>query len=188
MNRGNYRVIGILSSSGGPKPLSMIVRKVNVPASIVVLQHIPINFFPIFVKNLLKEARMPLEVLGEKKDNFLIRGKIYLVPPTYNAILKRVNILRLVEPDTHFVPSGDVFFSSMAEIAPKKSVAVLLSGIGNDGVEGAFSLSMKGGLVVVQDPSTMDFDGIPGAAIRRGVICKVLKPQEIGDYLNSLFE
>ncbi len=182
-----YRVIGILSSSGGPKPLSGIIRKLNVPASVVILQHIPENFFDVFAEGVSRGAKMPVEVPSPEREVYLMKGRIYLIPPTHNAVLKRVNVLKLVEPNTHFVPSGDALFCSMAEVAPKRSVAVLLSGIGNDGVEGAYLLSLKGGLVVVQDPRTMNFEGIPGAALKRGVIARILHPDEIADFLNSLF-
>ena len=87
--------------------------------------------------------------------------------------------------DGHHRPSGDVLFESIAEVTADKGVAVVLSGMGNDGARGAGAVRRSGGLAIAQDQESSAVFGMPKAAIECGADF-VLSPSEIATYLIGL--
>ena len=77
----------------------------------------------------------------------------------------------------------DIFFNSLAEEKKEHAIAVVLSGTGSDGTGGIKTTREKGGLTIVQEPSTAKFDGMPRSAIATGVVDYVLSPRDIADEL-----
>ena len=112
----------------------------------------------------------------------------YVIPPG-NIMAIRGRTLRLQEQMEHpgLYHSIDVFFRSLAEDVKERAVAVILSGTGTDGVEGARAVKAQQGLVVVQDPETAKYDGMPRAAIAAGVEDYVLAPEAMPDQLIEYF-
>jgi two-component system chemotaxis response regulator CheB len=88
-------------------------------------------------------------------------------------------------PKDRYVPSADRLFKSVAQAGPKV-VAVILTGMGDDGVEGAKAIREAGGLVIAESAETAVVNGMPGAAVRAGVAAKVLPLPQIADYLAAL--
>jgi two-component system, chemotaxis family, protein-glutamate methylesterase/glutaminase len=90
-------------------------------------------------------------------------------------------------PASHdrYVPSADKLFKSVAALGPQ-CVGVILTGMGDDGVEGARAIRDAGGTVIAESQETAVVNGMPGAAVRAGVASQVLPLPEIGDYLAKL--
>src|SRR5205085_2013050 len=89
-------------------------------------------------------------------------------------------------PEDRYVPSADRLLISVARAAGPRSVGVILTGMGDDGVEGARAILAAGGTVVAESQETAVVYGMPGAARRAGVITKELALQQIGDWLATL--
>jgi two-component system chemotaxis response regulator CheB len=90
------------------------------------------------------------------------------------------------KPDDRYVPSADRLLKSVALAVGARAVGVILTGMGDDGVEGARAIRDAGGVVVAESQETAVVYGMPGAAVRAGLAQKVLPLPEIADYLASL--
>jgi two-component system chemotaxis response regulator CheB len=84
-----------------------------------------------------------------------------------------------------YVPSADRLFKSVAPLGPR-CVGVILTGMGDDGVEGGRAIRNAGGIVIAESHETAVVNGMPGAAVRAGIASQVLPLPAIGDYLAQL--
>ena len=85
-----------------------------------------------------------------------------------------------------FCPSGDRLLRSIAAAAGLRAIGVILTGMGDDGVAGAKAIRASGGLVIAESSETAVVYGMPGAAVRAGVVNEELPLPAIGDYLATL--
>src|SRR5207237_553582 len=90
------------------------------------------------------------------------------------------------KPDDRYVPSADRLLKSVAAACGAKSVGVILTGMGDDGVEGARAIRDAGGMVIAESQETAVVFGMPGAAVRAGLPQKVLPLPEIAEFLGTL--
>ena len=86
---------------------------------------------------------------------------------------------------TTYRPSVDLLFSSLARIYGRGLLSIVLTGMGNDGFEGAREVAEAGGLVVAQDRESSAVWGMPGAVVKGGLAKAVLSPGEIGEMLRG---
>jgi two-component system CheB/CheR fusion protein len=115
------------------------------------------------------------------EDGILVEADhVYLIPPKKEMIISGGRLL-LSERDRQqeLTLPIDVFFRSLAQDCGKKAVAIVLSGSGSDGSRGVKDVHEAGGLVIVQDTETAQFDGMPRTARDAGVATFVLSPQEM---------
>src|SRR4028118_1474028 len=121
----------------------------------------------------------------------LVKHNCVYVIPNKKLITIRHGKLRLTEKNAGNAPNTaiDTFFQSLAEDKGSKAIAIVLSGTGTDGSRGIHAIKSKGGLVVVQDPATAKFDGMPNSAIATGqtdfILPPELMPGEIMSYIQS---
>ena len=90
------------------------------------------------------------------------------------------------KPDDKYIPSADRLLKSVAKTVGARAVGVILTGMGDDGVEGARAIRDAGGIVVAESQETAVVYGMPGAAVRAGIPQKVLPLPQIAEYLASL--
>jgi two-component system chemotaxis response regulator CheB len=90
------------------------------------------------------------------------------------------------EPADRYSPSADRLFFSCARVAGGKSVGVVLTGMGDDGVQGARAIAQAGGTVVAESAATAVVYGMPGAAVKAGVVSRSMPIQEIADWLAAV--
>ncbi|MEO0935468.1 MAG: chemotaxis protein CheB, partial [Cyanobacteria bacterium J06641_2] len=163
-------VVGIGASAGGLQALEKFFE--NMPsdsgAAFVVVQHISPNF-----KSLMKEFLEPhtqMEVQQVTDGMQLAANSIFLIPRDKNLVLEG-NKLRLLEREsrTDLKPNFPInlFFNSLAKTCQEKAVGIILSGNGSDGSSGLKAIYEAGGLVLIQEPSTAKFDGMPLSAIAK---------------------
>ena len=88
-------------------------------------------------------------------------------------------------PGDRYVPSANRLFKSVAAVGPR-CVGVILTGMGDDGVEGGRTIRDAGGIVIAESQETAVVNGMPGAAVRAGITSDVLPLPAIGDYLARL--
>ena len=179
-----FRVVAIGASAGGLEALEQFFA--HTPAdtgfAYVVIQHLAPDFKSMMDELLRRHTNMPVFIA---ENNLPLRPDgIYLIPPRVDMIISSGRLL-LSERDTSAglnLPI-DLFFRSLALDLGPAAIGVVLSGTGSDGSRGVVSIHEAGGLVVVQDPETATFDGMPRSALATGVVGARLPPELMPAYL-----
>ena len=187
----DYDIVAIGASTGGIHAISQMFRAI--PAGfrlpIVITQHLPASFMPYFAAQIALLAGRLCEVAT---DRLRIRpGRIIVAPG--DAHLKCVKLrdggaaFRLThEPaGSGCMPSVDPMLASIADVYGARVLAIVLSGMGRDGAEGAQRVHDAGGCVVAQDRDSSVVWGMPGAVASSGVADAVLPPAAIGTLIAS---
>lgn len=174
-------IVGIGASAGGLEALQqfLLYMPVNSGLSFVVIQHLSPDYKSLMADILGKNTEMM--VLQAENGMAVEPNTVYLIPPKNNMTIQNGKLML-----TQFVQGMlnhpiDVFFTSLAKEQKERAIAVIFSGTGTDGTNGIKSVKENGGLVVVQDPSTAKFDGMPKSAINTGLVDFVLSPRETVD-------
>lgn len=162
-------VIGICASTGGPRALATVLAGVpaTFPIPILVVQHMASGFVESFARWLDREV--PLRVRMAVSNTRLAPG-IWISPDTGHLVLSKHGRLGLDQTTVAgpHCPSGDVLLRSLAAVAGKEAVAVVLTGMGRDGAEGLGEVRSAGGLTIAQDEATSAVFGMPQAAAECG--------------------
>ena len=179
-------VIGMCGSTGGPYVLARLLR--DLPADyaipILVVQHISAGFTEGLARWLDQSVRLPVRIAADGAPPaagawIAPEGAHLKLAPTGQLFLDRRTVAG------QHCPSGDVLFESIAAVAGKTGVAIVLSGMGSDGASGAAAVRRRGGLAIAQDRESSAIYGMPQAAISYGTDL-VLSPGEIVTQLIGL--
>lgn len=182
-------LVVVAASTGGPQTLAAVLKPVlPFPAPIVIAQHIPPVFSRSLADSLATSLGAPVIEAADGQD--LAPGTIYLLPGGQNAeVIRRrhgVFSIRIVADNgAIYRPNADILFRSAA-LTARRPVGVILTGMGNDGREGARALAQRGCAVLVQDPATAVIWGMPRAAIAAGLATEVLDPVGLGQRLAAM--
>lgn len=186
-------VLAIGTSTGGPKALQSLLCRFpkNFPLPILVAQHMPPNFTGPFAERLDQLAALKVK---EAKDGDLLKQGEVLVAPGYGHMrVKRVTGIdvkvQISKDRAEFIyrPSVDALMTSVNEVYPGRSLCVILTGMGNDGLKGAISVKKSGGRVFVQDEASCVVYGMPKAIVDEELADKVLSLDELpGEILNAV--
>lgn len=167
-------VVAIGISAGGPATLHKFIPAIpeNFPP-IVVTQHMPADFTGPFCRRLNEVAQ--LTVKEAETGDELRPGTLHLAPGAYHMkIEKHIGKLRVVLDDgpkvSGFRPSVDVLFSSLAEVAGDRVVAIVMTGMGSDGSAGIRLLKQRGAVTLAQDQASSIVYGMPKAAYETGAV------------------
>ncbi len=183
---GDFRpkLLLVGSSTGGPNALSTFFRslkKIDIP--ILVVQHMPPEFTKMLAERLGKESGYPS---AEAKDGeFLEARRIYVAPGDFHMQVRRGNDnkwqlqLNQEKPEHFCRPAVDQLFRSAAKYCKKDMLAVILTGMGEDGKVGCQQIKQEGGVVIAQDEATSVVWGMPGAVAKAGLADYILPLQEI---------
>lgn len=184
-------VVAIASSTGGPSALLEIFGKIprTSSAGIVVAQHMPDKFTRTFADRL--DRRGSVRTAEAQDGDRLGRLTGFVCPgrQCMEVVQNGVELRIVVSPpklDDRYVPSADRLLKSVARAAGARAVGVILTGMGDDGVEGARAIRDAGGLVLAESQETAVVYGMPGAAVRAGVPNKVLALPQLAEYLAML--
>jgi two-component system chemotaxis response regulator CheB len=185
------QVVAIASSTGGPSALLEIFSKIPATsaAAILVAQHMPDKFTRTFAERL--DKRGPVRT-SEAQDGDRVARMTGFVCPGRQCmeLVAHASELRLqvgaATAADRYVPSADRLLKSAAAAAGAKCIGVILTGMGDDGVEGAKAIRDAGGVVIAESQETAVVFGMPGAAVRAGVANKVLPLPQIAELLAEL--
>jgi two-component system CheB/CheR fusion protein len=159
-------VIGIGASAGGLEAINEFFDNVpeNTNFAFVIIQHLSPDYKSLMGEILSKHTTM--QVIEAHDDEILRPNFVYLLPSKKLMTVKN-DRLQLDEKIKNKLPNNaiDIFFSSLAEDKGDKAIGVILSGTGTDGSKGIERIKSNGGIVVVQDPLTAEFDGMPNSAM-----------------------
>jgi two-component system, chemotaxis family, protein-glutamate methylesterase/glutaminase len=185
-------VIAIASSTGGPSALMEIFSRLpdNAKFAVVIAQHMPDKFTRTFAERLDRRSALRVaeatdyDVVGEGMG-FVCPGRqcMELEMPPKGPLRLRV---RAPDERDRYVPSADRLLTSVAYAVGKKAIGVILTGMGDDGVQGARAIVDAGGIVVAESETTAVVYGMPGAAVRAGVATLTLPLTDIGDWISRL--
>jgi two-component system chemotaxis response regulator CheB len=182
------RVVAIAASSGGLAALSEVLRMLpaTLPAAILVLQHLAADQQSHLVEILAD--RTALGVRQAAQGMRLEDGEVYVAPPGAHLLAGVDGRLVLSHlPPVHWCrPSADRLFASVGTSYGARAIAVVLTGYGVDGAEGAQVLRRLGGVVLVQDDATSTCPDMPRAARAAGGVDRVLPLGDIAAELESL--
>ncbi len=175
------KIVAIGSSTGGPKALSTILPALpkNLPAGVVVVQHISADFTAPFASRL--NSICGLEIKEASEDDTVNDGEVLIAPGGIHLkISPQRKVVLTEDPPRHGVrPSVDTMMESIAEVYGENSIGVILTGMGKDGSVGMKRIKEVGGKTIAEDRSTCVVFGMPNAAISTGCVDKVVKLTEI---------
>lgn len=186
----NYEAIVIGASTGGPTAIEKVICQLpeNLAVPVLVAQHMPANFIPSFAARLNKLT--PLKVEIGKLGTVLKPHHVYVAPGGTNMIVKsiegRVEIAFTKRTFTEYnYPSISGLMSSASKVYGKKSIGVVLTGMGRDGTNGITDIKKAGGFTIAQSEKTSVVFGMPKEAIKSGNIDQVVDIDGIGFFLTS---
>ncbi|MBI5444882.1 MAG: chemotaxis response regulator protein-glutamate methylesterase [Deltaproteobacteria bacterium] len=181
---GPVRYVAVGASTGGPPALQKLFAALppNFGAPLVVVQHMPKSFTGPFAKRLNQVG--PLAVKEAETGDRLEPGKGFVAPGGSHLYVRREGthlVLRVSdEPaDTLHKPSVDVTFRSLSETIGSAALAVVLTGMGCDGLEGVRALKAKGAPAIAQDAQSCVVYGMPRAIVEAGLADAVLSVEEM---------
>jgi two-component system chemotaxis response regulator CheB len=182
------RLVAIAASTGGPAALRRIVQELprDFPLPILVVQHIARGFTAGFVDWLGAGCRLRVKVAEHGEP--LAARVVYVAPDDHHLGIDghgRV-VLASAHPIGGFRPSASYLFESVARAYGAASAAVVLTGMGDDGVAGLCSLYAAGGRVLAQDEASSVIYGMAREAVRSGVVDAVLPLDAIAPQLAAL--
>jgi two-component system chemotaxis response regulator CheB len=171
-------IVALVCSAGGLKALSTVLGGLppGLPAAVIVLQHQRPEHRDYLASLLAHRCRLPVSVAFDGSQ--LQSGIVQVVPPGTHALVTDKDKIALISSDgpPPYRPSADLLLASLALVAPARSIAVILSGGGNDGATGAAALHHLGGTVVASDLASSEHIGMPAAAIGRDEIVDHVVP------------
>ncbi len=166
-------VIGI--STGGPQALKMMIPRLpaelSVPIAIVL--HMPVGYTELYARKLNEQSA--LTVLESQGGELVTKGHVYLAPAGRHLTLRRtsggdiVTNLDVRPLDTLYKPSVDVLFQSAADVYESRVLGIVMTGMGNDGREGAAWIKAKGGTVLTESEESCVVYGMPRSIVEAGL-------------------
>jgi two-component system chemotaxis response regulator CheB len=170
LQRNGVSVIGICTSTGGPRALETILAGLpaTFPIPLLVVQHMTAGFTEGLASWLAHRSALPVALAADEQP---LTAGAWIAPD--GAHLKLDTGMNLVlDSQTeagHHRPSGDVLLASLAAAAGSGAVGVVLTGMGRDGAKGVEAVRQAGGRVIAQDERTSAIFGMPRAAAEAGV-------------------
>ncbi len=187
---GKVEAIGIGVSTGGPNSLNQVIPRfpANFRLPIFLVQHMP----PVFTAQLAQRLNQKSKLkVVEAQDHMPVKGgTVYIAPGDYHMEVKRrdrsfVITLNQNPPENSCRPAVDVLFRSLAKAYGGKVLVAIMTGMGQDGLEGAKVLKQKGAIVLAQDKETSVVWGMPKFVAESGIADKVVP---LGNITNAILE
>jgi len=179
-------IVAIGTSTGGPNALAEILPQIpgDFPLPILIVQHMPPVFTAFLAERLSASSRIPVKEASPRAE--VGPGQAWIAPGDFHlTVLRDGAQVRLatiqIPPENSCRPSVDVLFRSVAEVYGPRSLAVVLTGMGQDGLRGCERIREAGGQIVVQDEASSVVWGMPGAVANAGIADRVLPLAEIAE-------
>jgi two-component system chemotaxis response regulator CheB len=181
-------IIAVGASTGGPTAILDFMARFpsDTRAAMVIAQHMPERFTKTFAARLDRLGGFKVEEASE--THRLLPGQAWLCPGGHCMEVAKSRAGWLVrvkgpDPNDRYVPSVDRLFSSVARSCGNKAIAVVLTGMGDDGAEGVREIQQAGGIVLAEARETAVIYGMPSSAVRTGAVTKSLPLHAISDYI-----
>jgi two-component system chemotaxis response regulator CheB len=185
------KLVAIGISTGGPQALEYLLAQMppDFPGAIVVVQHMPEGFTEMFARRL--DELCSLQVKEAQSGDLLQAGRVLICPGSRHIKVKRLAMgdVVVLNEDARVNghrPSADVLFHSAAEEFGSYAVAVIMTGMGDDGAEGLGAVKRAGGMTIAQSEESCVVYGMPKAAIERGYATRVVALDGLAATLQAL--
>lgn len=186
-------VLAIGSSTGGVQALHSVIPKLpaTLPMPVLIVQHMPSMFTKSLADGLNAESRLTVKEASE--GDVLKKGMVYIAPGGLHMTVRKSLDKKVIHLDKNpegelLRPSVDVMFRSVANVYNKNVLAVILTGMGNDGTAGLRVLRAGGALGLSQDEATCVVYGMPKFAAESGCIDQVLPLNNIASAITAIAE
>ena len=178
-------IVGIGASAGGLRAIEDFFQHLpcDSGAAYIIIQHLSPDFKSLMKEILGQRTQMPIQRVTDGMP--LERDTIFLIPPGQNMVLQDHHLkLTAQDRDSGHQPHFpiDLFFQSLSVEGREQAISIILSGTGSDGTKGIRHVSEMGGIVMVQDPTESEFDGMPRSAISTSTVDLVLSAKELAEY------
>ena len=186
-------IVAIGVSTGGPKSLTQLLPKLpaTFPVPIVLVQHMP----PMFTKSLAEDLdrRCALHVMEATNGQAVRKGEVLIAPGgKHMKVIKLASgpVVQITDeaPIRNCKPSVDCLFQSVAEEYGAKSLGVVLTGMGDDGTQGARALKQAGASIIAQDEASCVVYGMPKSIVDNGLADTVAPLNQIDQHIQSVFQ
>ena len=178
-------VVVIGASTGGPNALTTVLEALpaDFPAPVLIVQHLPANFTTFFAHRL--DAACALSVREANSRDGVTPGTVCIAPGGMHLETRRRGGRKILittdgPPVNSCRPAADILFRSVAKIFGAGTLAVILTGMGRDGLDGCLEIRATGGRVIAQDKATSIVWGMPGQVAEAGLADVVLPINDIG--------
>jgi two-component system, chemotaxis family, protein-glutamate methylesterase/glutaminase len=183
-----FGVVALVGSTGGPQVLHKLISDLpgDFPAPILIVQHINAAFADSLVTWLQSVAKLRVKMAEHGEP--LIPGSVYLAPPEKHLVVPsrgRISLESGAPRDGH-IPSGSAMLESIAKVYLKRSLGLILTGMGADGAEGLLAMRNVGATTLIQNQDTCVVYGMPGAAHKKGAAEFAVAGDEIAHALVRL--
>lgn len=186
-------IVAIASSTGGPQALQEVfgALKGNMPnVPVFITQHMP----PVFTKYLASNLAMTngIDVVEAEEGMEVKSGRVYIAPGNFHMLIKReeskIKIKLDNGPQVNFCrPAADPMFHSLVEVyGGQRILTVVLTGMGQDGLNGAKEIAQAGGIIIAQDEASSVVWGMPGAVCEAGITNGIYPITKIADRIIEL--
>lgn len=188
--KGIPSVVAIGSSTGGPNALFEVLKNckgINIP--ILLTQHMPATFTKILAQHITEHTGIPA---SEGEQGMKVeRGHVYVAPGGFHMkVVKNDTGLEIKiddgPPENYCKPSVEPMFRSAIELFNNRVLGVILTGMGNDGINAGKLLSDCGAQLIAQDEATSVVWGMPGAVAKAGYCTQVLPLDQIGPKIKMM--
>ena len=172
-------VVAIGTSTGGPNALADLVPLLppNFPVPVVIVQHMPPIFTKFLADRLSSKSQIPVMEAANHQE--LLPGHAYIAPGDFHMVVERTKEGMRIrthqeQPENSCRPSVDVLFRSVADVYQGDALAVIMTGMGQDGLRGCGRIREGGGQILAQDEATSVVWGMPGYVANAGLADAVL--------------
>lgn len=176
---GLVDIVAIGTSTGGPPALQAIIPRlpIDFPAGVIVVQHMPPGFTRTLAERLNSQSRLPVSEAAE--GDIVQPGSVLVAPAGKHFLLRRRNGRYVVHLDDEpsnslHKPSVDIMMESVAKACGKRSLGVLLTGMGSDGAKGMRAIKEAGGKTFAESEETCIVYGMPKSAVEDGSVDRVV--------------
>jgi two-component system chemotaxis response regulator CheB len=186
--QAEMRLLVVGASTGGPPALTRVLSALpgDLPLTIAIAQHMPEKFTKAFAERLGKSTAF---AVAEAEDGEpLVPGRVILAPGGRHLAIEQVRgelramLRRPTAGDSHrYCPSVDLLFESAAQEMGDRTLAVVLTGMGNDGRRGVAAVKQAGGRTIAESEQTAVVFGMPKEAIASGKVDEVLRLEDIAE-------
>jgi two-component system chemotaxis response regulator CheB len=181
-----FPVIGIAASTGGPQTIRKLLENLGTcrpNAGIVIVQHMAEGFMEGFAEWLTLDSVIPVEIA--KEGDCIRPGVISVAPGKYHLAFDEEGRFKYLDepPIMGIRPSANVMLSSLAESYGRRAIAVILTGMGDDGTRGALRVKEWGGYVIAQDEESSLVFGMPKSVFEAGAVNNVLPLSQMAEFI-----
>lgn len=189
--RNRPALVAIGCSTGGPQALAELVARLpRLAAPVVVVQHMPAGFTAMLAEHL--DRLGPLRCAEGREGEVLLPGRIHLAPGDRHLLVQAAadGTLRAritADPPENFCrPAADPMLRSAVTACGARVLAVILTGMGHDGLAGCRAVVAAGGQVLAQDEASCVVWGMPGAVARAGLVSLLAPPVQLAERIAAI--